>query len=117
MAKNSASKEYKFRGKIWKYRGKGGWTFITLPKTLSQKIRKSHSLGEREWGRLPALATIKKTSWRTAIWFDTKAGAYLLPVKGAIRQKEDLPVGKLTTVKLEIEKLSWPAGSSIAQGS
>ncbi len=115
MAKKTATIEYKFRGKIWKYRGKGGWTFITLPKTLSQKIRKSHSLGEREWGRLPAITTIGKSTWRTAIWFDTKVGAYLLPVKGAIRQKEELLVGKLTTVKLEIEKLSWPAGSSLVR--
>ncbi len=114
MAKVSTISEYRFRGKIWKYRGKGGWTFITLPKTLSQKIRKSHSLGEREWGRMPALAGIGKSTWNTAIWFDTKVGAYLLPVKGVIRRKENLPVGKLTTVKLEIEKQIWPAGSSIA---
>lgn len=107
MKENAGSAEYKFRGKIWKYRGKGGWTFLTLPKTLSGKIRQSHSLGEREWGRLPAKATIGKTSWDTAIWFDTKVGAYLLPVKGAIRQAEGLANGDTVTVQLTFELLYW----------
>ncbi len=36
---------------------------------------------------MKVIAQIGKSEWRTAIWFDTKQGTYLLPIKAEIRKK------------------------------
>ena len=95
--------QFSFRAKVWKYEGKAGWYFVTLPKQLSKKIRKAHGLSEEGWGRLKASAQIGKTIWKTAIWYDTKAQSYLLPLKSEIRKKEAISVGVLINIKLQLE--------------
>lgn len=39
-------KKHKFKGKVWKYKGPAAWHFVTLPKTLSIKIRKNYAKSE-----------------------------------------------------------------------
>jgi len=94
---------HSFKGQLWKYDGPAGWCFVTLPKSLSQKIRKNHHSSEEGWGRLKVLITIGNSSWKTAIWFDTKHEAYLLPIKQVIRQKEKIAIGEFVSGKFEIE--------------
>jgi hypothetical protein len=43
---------------------------------------------------MKATAKIGNTEWRTAIWFDTKTGTYLMPIKAEIRKKEKVEQGK-----------------------
>lgn len=95
-------KIYSLKARLWKYDGPAGWVFVTLPKTLAKKIRTQHSASEEGWGRLKVNARIGQTSWATAIWFDTKAQSYLLPLKLDVRKKEKLVIGELTTVELAI---------------
>lgn len=99
---------FSFRSKVWKYKGKAGWYFVTLPKQLSKKIRKAHGSSEEGWGRLKTSAHIGKTSWKTAIWYDSKAKSYLLPLKSEIRKKEVVVAGTLLNIKLQLE---FAAGS------
>ncbi|MEK6628624.1 MAG: DUF1905 domain-containing protein [Bdellovibrionota bacterium] len=94
------SAQVSFRSKVWKYEGKAGWYFVTLPKPLSKKIRNAHGLSEEAWGRLKASAQVGKIIWKTAIWYDTKAQSYLLPIKSEIRKKEAIAVGSLLNIKL-----------------
>ena len=95
-------KKYSINATLWRYQAKGGWYFVTLPKPLSLKIRKSHFTSEEGWGRLKVEANIGKTHWLTAIWFDTKAGSYLLPIKANVRKKESLSEGKKVQITLKI---------------
>lgn len=39
-------------------------------------------------------AKIGHSEWKTAIWFDTKHDTYLLPLKAAIRKKENIALDK-----------------------
>jgi hypothetical protein len=80
--------KYSFIAKIWKYKGKGGWHFVTLPKALAKKIRRQHGFSEEGWGRLKTDAKTQNSKWRTAVWFDTKLQSYLLPVKASVRKAE-----------------------------
>ncbi len=98
------TKKYSFNAKIWKYDGPAGWYFVTLPKELAIKIRKHHGFAEEGWGRLTAVAKIGNTNWKSAIWFDSKAKSYLLPIKAIIRKAEKLKTGIKIKVQLEIEK-------------
>ncbi|WP_299114171.1 DUF1905 domain-containing protein [uncultured Winogradskyella sp.] len=82
--------EYKFSTKIWKHNSSGGWHFVSLPKTISKEIRKNLKWQEEGWGRMKAHAQIDAHKWETAIWFDSKKGTYLLPIKAEIRKKSNL---------------------------
>lgn len=78
------------KSKVWLYPGMAGWHFLTVPKKHSDEIKKKFGANARGWGSLPVTVTIGKTSWRTSIFPDKKAGAYLLPLKAEVRRKEKL---------------------------
>lgn len=87
--------KYEFSAKIWQHASPGGWHFISLPDELAKEIRENLQWQEEGWGRLKASAAIGNSKWETAIWFDTKRNTYLLPVKAAIRKKENLITNKI----------------------
>lgn len=94
--------EYRFSAEPWAYSGQGGWIFVSLPKKHSNEIRR-HFKGEEEgWGRLSVMAKLGSTEWKTAIWFDTKADTYLLPLKAEIRKKEKVELGKKLDIAIWI---------------
>ena len=93
--------KFEFTSAVWQYSSPGGWYFISVPKKLSKEMRDYFKDEEEGWGRLKAIAKIGNTEWETAIWFDTKASAYLLPLKSEIRKKEKLIAGK------KIEAILW----------
>jgi hypothetical protein len=70
-----------------------GWHFVTLPKKESDEIKKNFGAKKRGWGSLRVTATIGKTTWKTSIFPDKKAGAYLLPLKAEVRKKEGIGEG------------------------
>ncbi|MEP3210178.1 MAG: DUF1905 domain-containing protein [Maribacter sp.] len=83
---------YVFSTKMWKDDAPSGWYFVSLPKIISKEIRKNLGWQEEGWGRMKALARIDAVQWETAIWYDTKMGAYILPIKAEIRKKLRLAV-------------------------
>jgi Domain of unknown function (DUF1905) len=94
--------QYQFKAAPWRYEGPNGWVFVSLPTELSKEIREIFKSEEAGWGRLTATARIENTEWKTAIWFDTKANTYLLPLKSAIRSKESVVIGKAINVSVFI---------------
>src|SRR5688572_17826280 len=94
--------KYDFSSKPWKYTGPASWTFISLPGDIASEIRINLKSEEEGWGRLKATAKIGKTEWKTAIWFDTKMKTYLLPLKAAIRKKENIEIDKDLAVTIWI---------------
>lgn len=104
MSTKAKLKKYSFKGKVWKYKGPAGWYFVTLPKNLSKTIRQKHGLSEEGWGRLKAQASIKSSQWETAIWFDSKAMSYLLPVKAAVRKTAKIADGSSISVTLYLKE-------------
>lgn len=96
-----ANIDYTFSAELWKD-SPGGWVFVSLPKDISKEIRDNLQWQEEGWGRMKARASIDTLQWDTAIWFDTKANTYLLPVKATIRKKGGLQVGESITVRISI---------------
>lgn len=64
--------EARFRSRLFRVPGKGGWTFATVPPRFAP----SRTLG---WGRVPVLATVDGHQWKTSIWPE-RSGRTLLPV-------------------------------------
>lgn len=82
--------KYEFSSKIWQHDSSGGWYFAALPKDFSREIRENLKWQEEGWGRMKASAEIGTLKWDSAIWFDTKRGTYILPIKAEIRRKGNI---------------------------
>lgn len=83
------------------HNGKGGWYFLTLPEETSEQMTFLSSRHQRGgWGSVRVTASIGRITWNTSVFPDTKAGAYLLPVKAEVRKKEHIEVGTIVTVTL-----------------
>ena len=57
--------------------GKGGWTYVSVPKKLTPPIT-------RAWARTPVQAGIDGMAWDTSVW-RSKTGEGFLPVPKRIR--------------------------------
>jgi hypothetical protein len=93
---------YQFNATLWQHQGSGGWFFVSLPVHLAKEIREHLQHHEQGWGRMPVRARIGNVEWKTAIWFDTRQGTYLLPVKASIRLAEDLQAGDARDVQISL---------------
>lgn len=98
------NQKYQITAKIWLYNGKGAWYFVTFPKDTSEQIRFFSGYSGSAFGSIPVNVTIGKTSWKTSIFPDSKAGAYLLPIKSEIRKREKIKEGD--TISLNLERLT-----------
>ncbi len=82
--------KYEFTAKPWLHE----WLFVAMPEEMAREIRENLKFQEEGWGRMKATAKVGNSEWSTAIWFDTKSNTYLLPIKAAIRKKEEVEPGK-----------------------
>ena len=89
---------YDFTAELWLSPGKGAWWFVSVPTQMSEEIRSTMQHLEGGWGRLHVSAQVGATTWRTAIWFDTKRGTYLLPIKAHVRKQQGLENGQYVYV-------------------
>ena len=97
------SARFAFSAKLWRSSAGAGWFFLTLPEAHTMPI-KTRALGQmKSFGSLRVTAKIGKTTWDTSIFFDTKAGAFVLPVKTDIRRKEGLALGGAVKCAIEFE--------------
>ncbi len=97
--------KYEFSAKVYHYSTSSdmvGWTIVSLPKELSVEIRESFKREELGWGRLKVTAKTGGSEWKTAIWFDTKLDAYMLPIKAAIRKKGNIALEQFIDVAIWI---------------
>jgi len=82
----------KFKGDVWLYKsGEGAWRFVTLPKDHSEIIKEiAVPTVKKGFGSVKVSAKIGKSEWKTSIFPDNNRGAYILPIKQAIRKKENI---------------------------
>ena len=66
-----------FKTLLRRFPGKGGWTYVTIPKKHAPPIT-------RAWARTPVRASIDGAEWDTSIW-RSKTGEGFLPIPKRIR--------------------------------
>lgn len=71
------TKTRRFTTTLRRIPGKGGWTYVTVPKKLTPPIT-------RAWARTPVHASVDGVAWDTSIW-RAKTGEGFLPVAKKIR--------------------------------
>lgn len=93
---------YDFQASVWRYSASSSWFFVSLPAELATEIRELFGKAEEGFGRLPVSCTIGQTTWKTAIWFDTKHNTYLLPLKSIVRKQESIQEGQTISIRVSI---------------
>ena len=87
---------------MWKWKGDSAWHFLTLPFDVSDDIEARTAHVTRGFGSVRVRVTIGATTWDTSVFPDTKAEAYVLPVKAPVRTAEQLVVDRPIDVTLDV---------------
>ena len=96
---------FEFAAPLWRYPGADGWHFVSLPAEISSDITDLVAGNRRSFGSVRVAVTVGTTSWRTSIFPDSKTGAFLLPVKKAVRVAEHLAAGDEVRAQLQVADL------------
>jgi Domain of unknown function (DUF1905) len=93
---------YAFRAELWQYEGPGAWYFVSLPLDVADDIRARFGTHASGFGAIKVQAEVGSTQWATSLFPDKTRGTYLLPIKKAVREAEDLEPGDIATVSLRV---------------
>jgi len=94
--------EFTVSAEIIEWRGPAPFYFIPISKEDSAIIKgvaKEYTYG---WGVLYVTATIKKTTWTTAVF--PKDERYLIPIKEVVRKEVGVECGDLVKAKVKLGK-------------
>ena len=92
--------DLEFEGEVWQWRGPAPHYFVSVPAELCDAMRAAARLVSYGWGMVPAQVQLGSTTWRTAIF--PKDGGYIVPIKAAVRQRENVSEGDLVRIGLLI---------------
>ncbi|MEV5967904.1 GNAT family N-acetyltransferase [Kribbella sp. NPDC051952] len=93
--------ELEFSGELIEWRGPAPYYFVPVPEEETAALRAAASAASYGWGTLPIRAQLGGTEWRTTLW--PKDGAYLLPLKDAVRKPAGLDAGDEVDVRLTFD--------------
>jgi hypothetical protein len=93
---------YTFRAQLWQYDGPAPWYFISLPPDVADDIRAKFAPLASSFGSIKVQAAIRSTRWTTSLFPATTGRTYVLPIKKAARLAENLQLGDVATVSLQI---------------
>ena len=92
--------ELRFSGEVIYWRGPAPWHYVAVPKRQADEIAAVSSAVTYGWGCIPVTAQVGETSWETSLF--PKDGGYLVPVKTAVRKAEDIDLGDVVSLTLDI---------------
>ena len=79
-------KRFSFKAQVWRWPGDVGWHFVSLPKSLSRKVR---DVGKTYGaGFIKVKVSVGDSSWITALFPHKESETHILSIKKAIRKKE-----------------------------
>lgn len=92
---------YSFTGNLCLASAEAAWVFVALPVDVSDEI---HDLVPRRpgFGSVRVAVRIGTNDWETSIFPSKEMGTYLLPVKRAVREQEQIDTGDSVDVKLRL---------------
>lgn len=92
--------ELEFSGDVFEWRGPAPYHFVMVPEEESAEIQATAALVTYGWGMIPVEAQIGRTRFTTSLF--AKDGAYVVPLKTAVRQAEGIDVGDVVTIRLGV---------------
>lgn len=94
--------DIEFEGEIFRWSAREqDWYFVALPQNLSAEIREIPR-PQRGFGSVRVGVRVGLSTWRTSIFPDSTRGAYVLPLKRAVREAEGIGDEGVVTVELHV---------------
>jgi hypothetical protein len=93
--------DLEFSGEVWFWRGPSPFHFVTVPEDESAVLQATAALVTYGWGMIPVAVRVGSTRWTTSLF--PKDGGYVVPLKDAVRNAEDIDVGDTLTVRLTVD--------------
>lgn len=91
---------------VWDARRSDTWTFVSLPVEQSEDIRELANEPRRGFGSVRVRVTVGGSTWKTSIFPDGASGSYVLPIKRAVRNAEELDIGDVAAVTVELAEFN-----------
>jgi hypothetical protein len=89
-----------FEAELWSSQSVAAWAFVTVPADVGEDVGLL-SGPPTGFGSVRVEVTVGGSTWRTSVFPDTARG-YVLPVKSAVRRREELEPGDQVTVTLAL---------------
>ena len=94
--------QIEFEGEVFRWQSREQeWIFVALPAPLSAEIAELPR-PRRGFGSVRVEARIGLSTWRTSIFPDAAQGAYVLPLKRAVREAERIGAEGVVSVWLDV---------------
>jgi len=93
---------FSFTAEVWEHEGPAAWHFVSLPEDVADEIEATFGHRAAGFGSLRVEVTVGATRWSTSIFPDRRRGTYVLPVKKAVREAEQLAAGATPTMQLRV---------------
>ena len=92
--------DLEFDGPMYEWRGPSPYHFVAVPEDEVEQIRETAAFVTYGWGMVPARLTLGDTEWETALW--PREGGYVVPLKDWVREAEDVVLGQVVEVTVEV---------------
>ena len=92
--------ELRLSGEVIYWRGPAPWHYVAVPERQAAEIAAIASAVTYGWGCIPVTARIGSTTWETSLF--PKDGGYLVPLKTAVRKAENVDLGDVVAMTIEI---------------
>ncbi len=93
--------QWSFRAPVWQWR-EGTWRFVTVPEAVSDEVDEAVGDGAGGFGSVRVEVTVGRTVWRTSLFPSAEEGAYVLPMKKAVRVAEGLADDDVAEVSIRL---------------
>ena len=101
MSGPASVQEWRFSAPVWRWR-EGSWRFVTVPEGVSDEVDEVVGDSTGGFGSVRVEVTVGRTVWRTSLFPSAEEGAYVLPVKKAVRVAEGLADDDLAEVTIRL---------------
>jgi len=98
-----------FSGELFEWRGPAPFFWVALPDEACDYVRDQALGASYGWGAIPVLVRVGRTEWETSLL--PRDGGYVLPVKKAVREREQVVGGDAIAIGMSVA----PRGGRAAQ--
>jgi len=92
--------QFKFAGRVVEWRGPAPYYYLPVPAEDAAAVREVAAIASYGWGVIPVVARIGDVEFATSLF--PKDGGYLLPLKVAVREPQQIRVGDEITVEMTV---------------
>ena len=90
---------WSFTALLWR---EGAWHFATVPEDVSDEVDEVVGDATGGFGSVRVEVTLGRSVWRTSLFPSAQVGAYVLPVKKAVRTSEGLDDGAAADLTIRL---------------